>query len=340
MKAIPVSEAVGMVLGHDVTRIVPGGEKGPAFRKGHVIQAGDIPAFLDIGKAHVYALQLTPDRVHEDEAARRIATAAAGPGLRLTSPREGRVNLIAETRGLLKIDTDALTRLNRLGQIAFATIRANRPVSSGQPVAGTRIIPLVIDGEELCRAEEICRETFPLIRIAPFTSRRVGMVTTGSEIYNGRIRDAFGPVVRKKFEALGSEVFNQILVSDQVEMTVAAIRDLIGQGAEMVVVTGGMSVDPDDQTPASIREAGGTVVTYGAPVFPGAMFMLAHIGDVPVLGLPGCVMYYQTSIFDLVVPRILAGDAIPEELIASLGHGGFCAGCAECRYPLCGFGTG
>ena len=166
------------------------------------------------------------------------------------------------------------------------------------------------------------------------------MVTTGSEVFQGRIQDGFGPVVRRKFEPLGSTVFRQIIVNDEIPMCVSAIRELLAQGAEMIVVTGGMSVDPDDQTPASIREAGGNVVVYGAPVLPGAMFMLAMIGDVPVLGLPGCVMYHKASIFDLIVPRLLAGETVSARDIAALGHGGLCLACPECRYPICPFGKG
>jgi molybdopterin biosynthesis enzyme len=165
-------------------------------------------------------------------------------------------------------------------------------------------------------------------------------VTTGSEVFHGRIPDSFGPVVTAKFEALGSRIIRQVLVSDDAAQTAAAIRGLLDEGAQMVVVTGGMSVDPDDRTPAAIRAAGARVVTYGAPVFPGAMFMLAHIGDVPVLGLPGCVMYCRTSIFDLVVPRLAAGETVTREDLVRLGHGGFCSSCPECRYPLCGFGSG
>jgi hypothetical protein len=340
MKAIPVTEAVGLVLGHDVTRIVPGQEKRPVFRKGHIIREEEIPAFLDIGKENIFVFELKPGMVHEDEGAKRIARAAAGPGIRLTDVSEGRVNLVAERTGLLKIDVAALSRINLIGPIAFATQHTMQPVTANQPVAGTRVVPLIINEQEIIAAERICREAFPLIQVKPFKASRVGVVTTGSEVYRGRIEDAFGPVMREKVAALGSRVVRQILVSDNQPMTVDAIHDLIAEGAEMIMVTGGMSVDPDDQTPASIRAAGGEVVTYGAPIFPGAMFMLAYIGDVPVAGLPGCVMYYRTSIFDLVVPRLLAGETVTREDIAAMGHGGFCAGCANCRYPLCGFGKG
>jgi molybdenum cofactor synthesis domain-containing protein len=205
-------------------------------------------------------------------------------------------------------------------------------------VAGTRIIPLVTDEEKLAAVEAICKAHHPIVDIKPFAAYKVGIVTTGSEVFHGRIKDKFGPVIHKKFAKLGSTVLRQIFVSDEVQMTVSAIHELLAEGAEMITVTGGMSVDPDDQTPASIRAAGCKVVTYGAPVLPGAMFMLAFIGNIPVLGLPGCVMYYQASIFDLVVPRILAGDVLTRADIVAMGHGGFCAACKSCRFPNCAFG--
>jgi molybdopterin biosynthesis enzyme len=338
MKTIAVEDAVGTVLAHDVTRIVPGQSKGPAFRKGHIVRETDLSILLDIGKERLYVLEMTPDRVHEDEAAQRIAAAAAGPGLRMTSPCEGRVNLVAEYTGLLKIDVDALNRLNAVGDIVFATIHGNHRVEKGQAVGGTRIIPLLTEEAKVDRAQQICLRRPPMISIKPLQAFKVGLITTGSEIYHGRIKDSFGPVVKRKFMALGSRVVDQIFVSDDIEMTVAAINRCREMGVDMIALTGGMSVDPDDQTPASIRAAGADVVTYGAPTFPGAMFLLAYLGGIPVVGLPGCVMYHKSSIFELIVPRLLAGDAVSAADIATLGHGGFCLGCSECRYPSCGFG--
>jgi hypothetical protein len=217
------------------------------------------------------------------------------------------VNLVAADKGLLKIEVNALSQINAVEQMAFATLHTNQQVTAQRAVAGTRVIPLVIAESKVEEVERICREHRPVIQIRPFQHFKVGLVITGSEVYHGRIKDEFGPVVRAKFAELGSHVFKEILVSDDVDMTVKAIHDLLDEGAEFIAVTGGMSVDPDDQTPASITAAGGNVVTYGAPTFPGAMFMLAHIGAIPVVGLPGCVMYHQASIFDLTVPRIVAG---------------------------------
>ena len=337
---VTVQDALGMVLCHDMTRIVPGEFKGRAFRKGHIVQEEDILELLKIGKENVYVFDLEEGFVHEDEAALQIARAAAGPGISLKGPSEGRVDLVADRSGLLKIDASALNDINALEEVVLATLHGNQPVSSGQAVAGTRIIPLVTREETLHAVKAVCAAHHPLISVKPFQPLRVGIVTTGSEIYHGRIEDKFGPVLRKKFAELGCEVLRQIFVSDDVAMTVTAIDDILAAGADLVAVTGGMSVDPDDQTPAGIRAAGGRVVTYGAPTFPGAMFMLAYIGDVPVVGLPGCVMYFRASIFDLVVPRIVAGEHLMKKDITVLGHGGFCAGCSQCRYPFCGFGKG
>ncbi len=340
MKRVPTEQAVGMVLGHDVTEIVPGFFKGRAFKKGHVIRPEDVPKLLRIGKEHIYALNLEAGFVHEDDAALRIARATAGNGLTLTEPSEGRVNLKAASDGLLKINIDALYRINEVEEIVFSTIHTNQFVGEKRTIGGTRIIPLATEEERIRRVEVICRDNHPVIDIKPLNTCDVGIVTTGSEIYHGRIQDKFGPILHMKFAELGCGVLKQEFVSDDVAMTVAAIRELIDDGAGMVAVTGGMSVDPDDQTPTSIRAAGGKVITYGAPIFPGAMFMLAYVGNIPVLGLPGCVMYYKASVFDLIVPRILAGEEITRADIIAMGHGGFCANCADCKYPICGFGKG
>jgi len=340
MKVVPVQESVGMVLGHDVTRIVPGKFKGRAFKKGHIIQPEDIPELLEIGKEHVYVLELQDGFLHENEAAERIAQAAAGQGIEITEPVEGRVNMVAAYRGLLKVNVDALYHINSIEEMAFGTLHTNQQVTRKRTVAGTRIIPLLIEEEKIQKVEAICGRNHPVIQVKPFLRFRVGLVITGSEVYHGRIEDKFGPVVKAKFSDLGSRVLREVLVSDSVSLTAKAIQELIDEGVEMVAVTGGMSVDPDDQTPAGIRAAGGNVITYGSPIFPGAMFMLAYIGDVPIVGLPGCVMYYKASVFDLVVPRLLAGEAVTRADIVALGHGGFCASCPECRYPICPFGKG
>lgn len=338
MKAIPVADAIGTVLCHDITRIVPGEAKGPAFRRGHVVTSADIPLLLDIGKAHLYVFDPRDGYVHEDEAALRLAKAAVGRGISYGGPVEGKVTLTAASDGLLTINVEALLALNTMADITFGTIHTGQFVEKGRALAGTRVIPLAVPEALLTEAESLCRQAAPLIEVRPLAAARVGVITTGSEIYSGRIKDGFGPVLRQKFERLGSTILDQIFVSDEVEMTLAAIADLRRRGADMIAITGGMSVDPDDQTPTAIRLSGADVVSYGAPIFPGAMFLLAYLDGLPIVGLPGCVMYYKASIFDLIVPRLLVGDQLSRQDIVALGHGGFCESCQHCRYPVCGFG--
>jgi molybdenum cofactor synthesis domain-containing protein len=338
MKIVPVREALGMVLCHDLTRIIPGEFKGPAFRKGHVIESDDIHHLLDMGKEHIYVLEMQDGFIHENAAAMRIASAAAGRGVTLTEPKEGKVDLLAKWDGLLKIDVDTLYELNATEDVVFATIHSNQLVTEGRILAGTRIIPLTIDETPIRHIERLCAKNAPLVEVRRLEPLRAGIITSGSEVYHGRIKDQFGPVVIEKFEELGCPVLGQIFVSDRVDQIVNAIEDSLRNGAQVIAITGGMSVDPDDVTPAGIRAAGAEIVTYGAPVLPGAMFMLGYIEDVPVMGLPGCVMYHRTSILDLVLPRILAGERLTRNDFIRLSHGGLCVHCKECRYPDCSFG--
>jgi len=340
MKTVPVEDAVGMVLCHDITRIAPGEFKGRAFKKGHIIKQEDIPRLLDLGKRQIFVWELSEGFVHENDAAMRMATAAAGQGISFSEPKEGKVSLFAQAAGLLKVNVAALNAINEIDQAMFATLHTNQKVAKGKTVAGTRIIPLVIEEDKIIQVEGICREQYPVIEVKPFKPCSAGIVTTGSEVYHKRIEDKFGPVLFSKFSEFGCSVLQQIFVPDSIEQIAESIRTLLERGAGIITVTGGMSVDPDDVTPAGIRAAGGRIVTYGAPALPGAMFLLAYIGAVPVLGLPGCVMYHKTTIFDLVLPRILACEALTRQDITSLGHGGLCANCEGCRYPDCGFGKG
>ncbi|MHC1743185.1 MAG: molybdopterin-binding protein [Syntrophobacteraceae bacterium] len=341
MKVLPVQRAVGMVLCHDVTQIVPGKFKGPAFRKGHILREEDIPRLLSMGKENIYAWDICSGSglLHENEAAERIARAAAGPNIDLTAPKEGKVDFVAAIDGLLKIQVEALIAVNA-PEIVLATIHTHQRVTRGKVLAGARVIPLVIDEGKVQAVEHLCSSHRPLIEVVPFVGLDVGIITTGSEVYHGRIEDQFGPVVKRKLEEFGCRVIGQCFASDDPAQIQEAIRYFLSQGARMITVTGGMSVDPDDVTPAAIRRSGARVVTYGAPVLPGAMFMLAYLGDIPILGLPGCVMYHRTSIFDVILPRLLAGEEMDYSDIARLAHGGLCVHCTECRYPDCGFAKG
>ena len=338
MRKVPVTEAVGMVLCHDITRIIPGREKGRAFRRGQVITPGDIPTLLDLGKEHIYVWESEETMIHEDEAALSLARHAAGPGLRWDQPSQGRVNLRALHDGLLKVDVNQLNSVNSLDDIAMATAHNNRVVTKEQIVAGTRVIPLAVRRDILEEAEEICSQAGPLLTVKPFQSLWIGVVTTGSEVYSGRIQDGFCSVIKQKASLFGAKMLGQVIVPDDPFLISHEIRQFIAQGAELVMVTGGMSVDPDDVTPVGIRATGANVVSYGAPVLPGSMFMLAYLGHVPVCGLPGCVMFNSVTIFDLILPRIFAGERVSKADIVALGHGGLCDECADCRFPACSFG--
>jgi len=338
VEVVSVDKAIGMALCHDLTQIIPGQKKGRAFKKGHIVRAEDISILKDMGKEHLFVWNLQNGLVHEDEAALMVAKWVCGDGITFSEPVEGKVEIRTTMDGLLKVKRSGVDAINSVGQIALATIHGNRQVKKGSIVAGTRIVPLVIPIERIDAVHSIAEEHMPVIEVVPFRKLKIGIVTTGTEVFTGRIKDGFGPVVKEKFQALGCDVFNQILAPDDKQEIANAIRTLIDDGAEMVAVTGGMSVDPDDRTPAGIQESGAVIEVYGTPVLPGSMFLIGKIRDIHVVGLPGCVMYNNASIFDLVVPRLLAGDEVTHAEISSLGYGGLCKRCSECRFPECGFG--
>lgn len=338
MLKVRVEDAVGMVLCHDITQIIPGEFKGRAFKKGHIVTVEDIPKMLRIGKENLYVWEKKEGYLHENEAALRIAKAIAGPGISLTEPREGKINLVAELQGLLKINVNGLDEINNENEVVVSTLHRNQIVEKGTVVTGTRIIPLVIDHEIIERVEVRAERYKPIVEVKPLSGMRVGVVVTGSEVYKGRIEDKFSPVVIEKVTKLGCSVIQKVNVPDSIEMISDNIKIMVREGVELILVTGGMSVDPDDVTPSGVVAAGGTIVSYGAPILPGSMFMVAYIGDTPVLGLPGCVMYSRNTVFDLILPRVLAGEKITRKEIAGLGHGGLCANCLSCRFPSCSFG--
>ncbi|TAJ96970.1 molybdopterin-binding protein [bacterium] len=321
LKVVPVEEAVGMPLAHDITEIVPGKHKGPAFRRGHVVRPEDIPRLLDVGKAHLYIMELEEGELHEEDAAKRLAKAAAGPNIRLTEPVEGRVNLEAEISGLLKVDPDLLYRFNALGDLILATLPSNRYVKKGDVLAGTRTIPVVVKEDLVRKAEAVCKER-PIVTIRPISSRRIHLIVTGSEVFSGRIKDGFEPVVRRKVAEMGSELEAVKLAPDDPDRIAKHIKNSYQAGAELILVSGGMSVDPDDLTPEGIRRSGASVECHGFPVLPGSMFLMAYLKETPVLGLSGCVLHDPVSAFDLLLPRLLAGEKVTRSDIIALGHGG------------------
>ena len=350
MKQIKTVDAVGHVLCHDMTQILPGKFKGPVFRKGHIVTEEDIPVLLSIGKENLYVWEKNDGILHEDEAASILRDLAIGPHMKAGEASEGKIELTAECDGLFKVNSKALFTINSTPQMMIATRFGNTPVKAGDKLAGTRIIPLVIEKEKM---DDLVRRTHdvtggaPVLTLMPYVHKKVGIVTTGSEVYRGRIKDEFTPVLLKKLEEFDTELVGHETTDDDDRMTTSAIRRLLDAGAEVILCTGGMSVDPDDRTPLAIRNTGADVVTYGAPVLPGAMFLLSFLhgedgssADRVICGLPGCVMYAKRTILDLLLPRIMADDPISIQEIQALGEGGLCLGCKVCTYPNCGFGKG
>ena len=339
VKTIPVHQAVGTVLAHDITEIRPGEFKGRAFKKGHIIREEDVCHLQRLGKEHLFVLHVAEDEMHENDAAYAIANALMGQGVAIKGePKEGKISIVAVRDGLLKIDRDALLAFNMLGEVMCATLHANTPVKRGQTVAGTRAIPLVVKKTVVASAVAIGAQARPVIQVKEIRKPKAGVVITGNEVYHGRIKDAFAPVITKKIEEVGGEMVGVYYAPDDKAFIVDRLRELLKAGADLLITTGGMSVDPDDVTRFAIRELGATDITYGSAVLPGAMFLTACLGEVPILGIPACGMYAKATVFDLVLPRVLAGEKIGRPELAELGHGGLCLKCDICRYPVCPFG--
>lgn len=337
---IETRKAVGQLICHDITKIEKGVFKGAIFKRGHRIREEDIDTLLDLGKNHIFTLELEEYELHEDEAGLRLAEALAGPGLIVGNPSEGRLDLTAEYGGLLKVDSTRLLRINSIPNVVAATLHNNTPLEKGEKVAGAKVIPLAVKEETVAAAEEICAEKPPLMEVKPYQAFRISGIITGREVFEGRIKDGFAPVLAQKAARFGQVEPETCYCPDDINQIMNLIHGQVQAGSNMVIVTGGMSVDPDDVTPTAINRTGAEIVKYGAPALPGAMFMLAYLGQVPVIGLPACAMYYENTILDILLPRMLAGEKITSEDIAALGHGGLCQRCETCTFPKCSFGKG
>lgn len=341
MKQIRTEDAVGHVLCHDITQIIKDKKKGVLFSKGHIVREEDIPLLLSVGKEHLFVWEKQEGMLHENEAAQILYEICAGEYMHGTEVKEGKIELVAECDGVLKIKREGLLNVNSMGEMMIASRHGDFPVKTGDKIAGTRIIPLVIEKEKMDRARK-CAGEEPLFSILPYKKKKVGIVTTGSEIKKGIISDTFTPVLHEKLAEFPTKVIGQFIPGDDKEQITKDILSFIETGADMVLVSGGMSVDPDDRTPGAIKETGARVVTYGAPVLPGAMLLLAYYEkngkSIPIVGLPGCVMYAKRTVFDLVLPRLMADDEVLSSEIAAYGEGGLCLNCKVCTFPNCGFG--
>ena len=339
MKLIKTQEAVGQVLCHDMTQIIKGVTKDAVFRKGHVVREEDIPVLLSIGKDHIYIWENDDTMLHEDEAARILREICKGDYMKASQPKEGKIELTAEIDGLFLADIEGMRAVNSLGDMMIASRASGFPVKKGDKLRGTRIIPLVIKKEKMEEAKKAAGDK-PLMRLLPMKKKTFGVITTGNEVFYGRIQDTFTPVLKEKLEEYGCSMVSHVVLDDDHEKITKAIMDMADTGVEMVFCTGGMSVDPDDKTPLAIKNTGAKIISYGAPVLPGAMFLLAYKEGLPICGLPGCVMYAKRTIFDLILPYLLADEPVTASQLAGLGNGGLCLNCQECHFPNCSFGHG
>ena len=340
MKKIRTKDAVGYVLSHDITQIIKDVKAGVLFKKGHVVRDVDIEKLLSVGKEHLYIYEVNDKMLHEDEAVAILFQACTGGSAAMTPTpvSEGKIEVIANKSGLLKVDTERLQQINEIGNLIIATRHNNSVVKKGEKLAGVRIIPLVIEKEKIAAVTTVANNK-PLLEIKEFHPFKVGVIITGNEIYHGRISDTFTPVIQEKLAAYNLRIDYHKIVPDDVCEIKDMITEFCEQGAGLIICTGGMSVDPDDVTKAAIKESGAEVLSYGTPVLPGSMLLIGYLENhIPILGIPGCVMYASTTSFDLILPRILAKDTITTTEIAQLGHGGLCLKCFTCTFPHCGFG--
>ncbi|MEG0824534.1 MAG: molybdopterin-binding protein [Oscillospiraceae bacterium] len=340
MKCVETENAVGHVLCHDMTQIIPGVTKDARFRKGHIVTEEDIPVLLSMGKEHLYVWEKTPGMLHENEAAERLAALCGTENMTCSPVKEGKIELSAACDGLFQVDVARLEAVNSQDEVMIATRHTGTAVHKGDKLAGTRVIPLVVSEDKLKAAEQAAG-TEPLLALLPFKRKTAAILTTGSEVLSGRIEDQFTPVVEGKLAAFGVSPIYKVVCGDNPDRIAAEIGKAKALGVDLILCTGGMSVDPDDRTPAAIRQSGANIISYGAPVLPGAMFLLGYFEDgTPICGLPGCVMYAKATVFDLVLPLLLADVTVTRRHLAALGHGGLCLSCPVCHYPICPFGKG
>lgn len=336
MKKIEVEKAVGMALCHDITEMRDG-FKGAAFKRGHIIKESDIPKLLDLGKRTVFIWEDNAGEIHEEDAALRMADMTRIERGHFTGPSEGKMLLFADERGMFRVDTELLREINSIGDLTISTLPDHYPVEKGARLASMRIVPLVTQETQILKAEELCRDR-KLLDLRPYRKLRAGLIITGSEVYTGRIKDKFEPVLRNKLSKYPCEILEAAICDDDLNMIESAAQDFLGKGADLLVFTGGMSVDPDDLTPSAISNLGAEIITHGLPAQPGNMTLVAYLGDTAILGVPGAAISMPTTMFDVLLPQVFTGDKFTMDELVKLGDGGLCQLCESCHFPNCTFG--
>ena len=336
MEKVKVEDAVGLSLCHDITAMVPG-FKGALFKRGHVIQEEDIKQLLDIGKKNVYVGDIGQGMLHEEDCARRLADMIRVSGAHYEGPSEGKMMLISDDRGMLRVNGKLLGAINLIGDITIATMPDHSRIEAGDRLASMRIVPLFTQEKQIQEAEKLCKDR-PLIELLLYRERTAGIIITGSEIYNGRVRDCFEPVVRKKLSDFPGRILDVKICDDDMDMIISSSRELLDRGADLLIFTGGMSVDPDDLTPGAVKRLGADIISHGVPAQPGNMTLCAYLNDIPILGVPGAAISLPTTIFDVLLPQIFTGLKLTKQDLINLGEGGLCRMCTTCHFPNCSFG--
>lgn len=336
MKKIKVEEAIGMAICHDITEMRDG-FKGARFKRGHVIQEEDIPKFLDLGKRTVFVWEENAGEIHEEDCALRMMEMTKLPNVSFQGPSEGKMLMIAEERGMFRANIALQREINSIGDITISSLPDHYPVEKGARLASMRIVPLVTKEEQIIKAEELCKEQ-KLFELYPYKAKKVGVIITGSEVYTGRIKDKFEPVIRAKLKNFPSKILGVTICDDELDMIVKAGQQYLDQGADFLIFTGGMSVDPDDLTPTAIRKLGAEIISHGVPAQPGNMTLIAYLDQVAILGVPGAAISLPTTMFDVFLPQIFAGIKFTKQDLVNLGDGGLCQLCKQCHWPNCTFG--
>lgn len=345
LRVVPLEEAVGKNAAHDMTQIIPGEFKGAVISAGQIVSAGDMCRLQQMGRFNVAVLDGgSPGKdwggagwVHENDAAEAFAQRMAGPGISYgLPPKEGKINFRAETDGLFCVDVDKLYAFNMIPEIMLATRQDATLVGAGSEVAGTRAIPLFISQDRLSRALAVLGDNH-LLSVRPLRRGKVGILVTGTEVFNGLIKDRFAPLISAKVEALGCEVVKSVIVPDDTKSILDGVAAIEAAGADLLVTTGGLSVDPDDLTRSALVTAGLSDILHGVPVLPGAMSLVGRLRAMRVIGVPACALYFKTTLFDSLLPRLLANREITRPELARMGEGGFCMNCKVCTYPKCFF---
>lgn len=326
MRKVDFKNAIGNRLAHDICEIKGTDIKQVAFKRGHLITAEDEDYLLELGKQHFFILEDGDENlVHEEDAAHIMFETINNGDFTPSPVSMGKISFLAKTDGFLIVDKQLLTEFNCLGEISAASIPNMRYVTKGQEIASMRIIPLFTTDRKIEQIKSFARAQ-EIFKIAPIENTKIAQITTGSEVANGLIEDGFNPKLKEILNRYQLTIDEYQIVTDDKQQIKTKILEAKANGAELILVTGGMSVDPDDLTPGAIKAAGTNIITYGTPIIPGSMFLYGILDQTPVLGLPGAVIFEQQTAFDLLLPYALTNTPISNYQIMEMSVGGMLNG--------------